>query len=228
MSMRMLVGTLIQVLLVVSVAQANPEAPEQCSEPGSILSNGRWALQFQVGNDFTLSSFQGSTISAKRQLSDRSAYRVGLQLAIDLDARDEEVTRTDYENDTSERDAYNQAIGLNMQYLRYNESTSPIKLFYGGGPFVVFQNSKTTSSEDDFTRETTSKVLGAGLNGLIGVEWFVGENISLHAEYGLELGYKWINQRQEKSTTYDFSNDVTSHSLDLRGEGVLFGVTAYL
>ena len=43
------------------------------------LENSKWALQFGISDNLTLSNFNGATLSVKRQFSDQSALRLSFK-----------------------------------------------------------------------------------------------------------------------------------------------------
>lgn len=53
------------------------------------LLKGAWALQFQINNNFSVSSFQGSTLSAKRHFSNKKAMRFGVSLSGSISEQDQ-------------------------------------------------------------------------------------------------------------------------------------------
>ena len=83
------------------------------------IQKGAKALQFQIGRDFTLSSFQGALISYKWHSSDKTAWRIGLN----LDAEKRECSSDDTYQDTltSELDDNRKSyvIGITTQYVIY-------------------------------------------------------------------------------------------------------------
>ena len=158
--------------------------------------NGAMALQFEIRSNFTLESFQGSTISFKKHMSAGFAWRLGLDLKITFS--DDEIT--DYTEDSlrslTENNGNSQNIGLRLQGLFYPNPSARTKLFYGFGPLVGFTHN---FSESDNLRpsqrlsgsETSTHTWELGLTGVFGVEWFAASNISLLAEYGSDIYYRY-------------------------------------
>jgi hypothetical protein len=180
----------------------------------------RWALQFQVTDNFNLSDFQGGLISAKKQYSARRAFRFG----VDLSAS---VSRMDTDRDTDpnrERDQNRQTIGVNAQWIRYPVHEGRFRAYWGVGPQVVFNRSAisrdtgdgTDGSNDD--RDVLS--LSGGAIGVLGAEWFVRSRLSLSAEYRAGLSYQYA--RSDQGSTTD-----TQHQVSLGSRGVLVGVSLY-
>jgi hypothetical protein len=186
---------------------------------------GAWALLFQIDDNFTIDPFQGAVISVKRHYSDRSALRLGLGLAFDMDEISSTISEMDTVKATSKSDGSSQFFRVDLQYVRYANPTAPVKLLFGGGPLVSFSNSddeRTTGTGSD-TVESTAWV--AGITGLVGVEWFAASRISLHAEYGMELTYRHSTAKSTNSAQR--TSEQTRKDGDFRSRGVLFGLSAY-
>jgi hypothetical protein len=64
-------------LTLVFFSQMNSPGVAQNQEANHSLERSTWSLQFQISNNFTLSSFQGSVISAKYHFSKQRAFRFG-------------------------------------------------------------------------------------------------------------------------------------------------------
>src|SRR4030042_4236489 len=106
------------------------------------LKKGSWSLQFQISQNFTLSSFQGSNLSAKKHFSSRSAIRFGIGLS-GYSANEEQTINQ--ENDNSLHKEYkldNKLIGvdLNCYFLYYPHPQRRINMYFGGGPLFSFIN----------------------------------------------------------------------------------------
>ena len=96
------------------------QAQEQAAEINS-LKAGVWALQFGISSNFTLSSFQGTTISAKYQTSTTNAWRAGITLngSTASDTRLQVPTQPDTFARSSSTNGSNssESIVIKVQYL---------------------------------------------------------------------------------------------------------------
>lgn len=210
------------------------------------LSDSSSALQFQIGSNFTLSSFQGSTISYKYHLSRTSALRGGLSL--DLSSGDREDGTDNFANDTiysisnGNTDSKSFRIQIRMQYIYYFNPGSKFLLYTGAGPLFGYEKT-------NYKNETITNVPGfapamsiadqkrsssyAGISGLLGVEWFASSGISLSAEYGLDIRYIWDKENQEQKRSqisYPNYRTVSSSKLtgwQIYGNSVKFGLSVY-
>ena len=160
-------------------AQAQQSADADAA-PG--LVPGAWAMQFQVNSDFTLGSFQGSLFSAKRHYSAQGALRFGL--SVDVAAEDREG---DSRRPGSSADRYGGSVLF--QILRYPAVNGDIRPFFGIGPRLSYTRSTTETGDDRVLQSSTGRSFGAGLEGVVGVEWFFRPNLSLSGEYGLSVHY---------------------------------------
>lgn len=147
-------------------------------------------------DNFTLGAFEGSILSAKRQLSESRALRLGLGVSAGRSTLDSEDSSID-ENSNNQ-----QALSADVQYLIYPMDEGTIRVFYGGGPTFGFaRNHNEREIETSRTlRERTDRRYEVGVTGVLGAEWFVKENISLTAEYGVQAEYDRIDQTIEQES----------------------------
>ena len=198
---------------------------------------GKWALQFGISENFTLSSFQGGTISAKYHFTNNSALRFGVTLY--HSNLDREYTETSVYPDTTFNSIYEDnyaryQIQFTLQYISYIETINSISMFYGGGiNYFTSPDNRESSSERKVPIESSSldySNYGFGVNLLIGVEWFVRSNMGITAEYGSGYQYSLYEQVQVQD---DIINDVrqntrkTQTRYGLSSSTVKFGVSIY-
>ena len=189
---------------------ATPTAQAQdASDADSIpLSEEAWALQFDVRpNFFDLSSFLGSTISAKRHTSAARAWQVGLTFGASVVSRETE--------EESSRDRQN--VEVTARYLAYpllgEQDSESIQLYLGAGPLVEFGR----VSQEGLTRTQW----GVGVSGTIGAEWFVHPRIGLNAAYESTLRYGRERREPEDEPSQ------TTNRFDLQAGGARLGVSVY-
>jgi hypothetical protein len=191
--------------------------------------DGKFALQFQISDNFNLTNFQGTTFSGKYHLSNRDAVRLGVSLEFGNADIETSVTRLDTSDiNKSENNTDEFGIMVNLQYIRYFTVTSNIALFGGAGPFINIQNqsSERTINEDETEVKVKSDrdIFSTGADILLGVEWWFYKQMSLSAEYGITFSY-W-------SSKDNFSDDNTKaeskiNSFSVNGKHVNFGISVY-
>jgi len=217
----------------------NAAAAAQGDRRDNSIKKGVWALQFQITNNFTLSSFDGSVLSAKYHLSKTRALRLGLGVDLVLVDSDDRVvdTRADTLSAefSEEADSDRWGFELNLQYLFYPIPDGNIHLFFGAGPLLGYDrvdSEITRSSIDSFselltaTNKTSS--WSVGVSSVLGVEWFAAKQISILAEYGLSLRYQWIessrmNVANDRTLTHDEERD----TFTVNASAVRFGLSVY-
>jgi hypothetical protein len=227
-------------LLVLPVAAFGQEAGQ--AGFATPLRAGARALQFQITQDFTLSSFQGSTLSYKLQHSATTAFRLGVSMSgsgsdTDIDGSyTQDTLRVDRAGQGEQSAFY---VALAIQMLRNRGSGSRVVPFVGLGPGASFSRAhrKSWSSESELRQdESTTHQTQAWIQGLAGVEWFASRQVSFHAEYGLRLGYEWRHlstaaSRQQNDNGSVHHSDLTSEEDEsgwFLGDGsVLFGLSVY-
>ncbi len=101
--------------------------------------DGKFALQFQIADNFQLSSFQGTTFSGKYNFSSRDAVRLGLSINFGDSEGDETISRSDTNLVSTGREEFNNFnIILKTQYIYSMSITNNIGFFVGGGPFISY------------------------------------------------------------------------------------------
>jgi hypothetical protein len=197
---------------------------------------GKFALQFQIAENFRLSSFSGTTFSGKYHFSNCSAIRLSLSLSVSNTERDDDSTVRDSifgDYDYIEYSGDMTSFRIDVQYLHNVFLNSDIVFYVGGGPFMKTQSQNENQTQSGSTnsiitkvkRETSLSSWGLGL--VCGVEWFVKDNISLLGEYSSELAYTEGKSDREELTNvsrYDTS-EITSWSFS--ANSVKLGVSVY-
>ena len=211
------------------------------TSPGkdTLLFENSRALEFQITQNFSLSSFEGSTVSFKQHLTPWQAIRYGLS-----------VSATSSKNDGSQSNSNSQTFienysrysaSANAYYLWYSAPKKVIYFYYGAGPIVGYSYSNdeqtTTPFPDRGTWKSVSKnktkLLTAGIGVLCGVECFVIKDVSLCAEYNISALYS--HQRSEKSYSnfnvgypIDYNdNQTSSDGFSLTSNSVKMGLLIY-
>lgn len=237
--------TLLLTILFFITSAATSFAQTDHSE-GQYLSDSSRALQFQIGSNFTLNSFQGSTISFKYHLSRTSAFRAGL--SIDLSSTDGEGNSGSFISDTvssiadQNSDMSSYMVQFRTQYIYNINPGSKFLLYTGAGPLFGYDKSQGKSeTEYQYPRQAPIKSISdqkrtmgyAGISGLMGVEWFASSGISLSAEYGLDIRYFWTKQEQTQqnlqinSSKVRNTTSIKSTGWEIYGNFVKFGLTVY-
>lgn len=202
------------------------------------------AFQFQVDDNFQLSSFQGSVISMKRLLSEKRAIRFGLSISANTSNDDSESSATAdslVSNRQSDRSSY--GFNISAQYLCSPYKVSGIVFFFGAGPIMSYSYAKSDdknvyyqSAIGDTVKTkhvATAKNYGLGIIGVCGVEWFLKEKLSLTAEYGLSIQYSWrdsetnISQESVMGNNEKIDRTDNSNSFAIRPVAVRFGLSIY-
>ena len=208
---------------------------QKSKSKNSLLENS-WSIQFQINNNFTLTSFQGSTISLKKHMSPNRAFRMG----ISLEGR---YLNSDFDRPSSSPTEVidnNQNISFDIQYTIYLHPEKRNTLFWGFGP--TFQFSRKHRVQDRFTDQDneiirdkhTDKNFSTGILGMLGVEWFLTEKISLLSEYSSSLVYlksseKRTNERKSGSNSFEIlvEQKINGKGVVLSSNSVKFGISQF-
>ena len=217
-------------LIVFSMLLANDK-----DSTNSFIKDKSQCLQFQIGSDFSLDSFQGSTISYKKHIAKNRAYRVGISISgqvqdrIDFD--DSDSDSLDYRQ-LKDNDALD--IELIGQYLRYHTNRYSF-FYYGYGPSIIYSRSNQKYHSEDYTtgdwqesseeRKYSGYSIQIGLELVAGVEVFLTKSISIHGEYSEEISYKRTWYKQPYTGNIYRTMEINEYLLN--AGGVEFGCSFY-
>ena len=204
--------------------------------PGTLA--GKQSVQFTVSSWLTLSAFQGQMFSYQRFLSDTRAVRVAAGLYLDLNESELDVV---YEagavSGSADVSSWDHSGTIKVQLMFYR-GDGPVRFFWGAGPKVTYTDVHSESvdyspygEELSFTYFVTDiDVWGLGLQGFAGVEWFISDMFSLHAEYGVSGMYTLRDEVGQRVYSHDpdsnrrISTKIRSPEFD--SDGVRFGLSA--
>ena len=221
------------------------------------LKEGIWALQFGIAGNFTLTSFQGSTIGAKYQLSDKNAIRGGITINGSTNdgttSNSGSVDNTSYGTTPGSSSTNSANVSFVLQYLWYMNPNGPVHFYTGLGPLVSYSYSKSSTDNPDLitiynngsyqgywegqSSASTSTQWGVGGSGIIGVEWFACRWLSLHADYNESIQYRWSSSSSSHGNTSSTAPNYISSNTNSSGKskgwtlsssGVAFGLNIYL
>lgn len=194
------------------------ETDEKVKENNDLGLANKWAIQFQIGDNFSLKPFNGMGLAGIYRITHSSALRAGIRLNSrvgDFDMNREELSAIHSENsDDSNIDEY--GIRILAEYLWYHSVVNDISLFYGCGP--VFQYART-DGRNHGTRQYGNLITkykgkregfrwSTGLSGACGVEWFILKNLSLTGEYNLSAEYERYKFDETSSETDSYGTTV--------------------
>lgn len=194
----------------------------------------KWAMQFEINQNFDLNSFEGSTLSLKRMSSPAKAWRLGLDLDAGTANGDDITVFDDSLTNTSDVDNDHYSIAISIHRVTNTNPDSKISFFYGYGPFGGYSYTKTgnriiATTGNSTGQITKSRTWSAGLRGIMGVEWFFAKNMSLLAEYGSSVSYR--RNKRTQATDYSDGSSRLNERIDkvwnFDAELVKFGLSAY-
>jgi hypothetical protein len=246
-----------RILLLVLVSMTVYFSSQAQSSDSTFLKDGTWALEFGIAGNFTLTSFQGSTIGALYRISDKNAIRGGI--TINGSTNDGTTSNSGSLDDTSYGDAAGSSstksatVSFVLQYLWYMNPNGPVHLYAGLGPLVSYSYSNSSadypstqgiynngSGQQYWIHEKTSSnstQWGAGGAGILGVEWFACRWLSVHADYNESIQYRWgSNSSNQDWSTLTYPNYAPAQSNTsgkskgwaVNSSGVAFGLNIYL
>ncbi len=216
------------------------------------LKAGSWALQFGIAQNFTLTSFQGSTIGAKYQISENNAIRGGITINGSNNSGPDSYSGSvgDSSLGTIPGSASTKSgnVSFVLQYLWYMNPEGHVHLYAGAGPIFSYSYCNYYDNYSYYyngnpgywgtnIRTEQSTTRSVGVSAVLGVEWFACSWLSLRADYNENIQYQWYSS----STVYNYiesisspgyplnkSNSASTKGWTLASSGVSFGLNIYL
>jgi len=188
-------------VLLICLAHTAPSSGAEISPPET-------GLEFEIGQDFTLKSFDAMSIAWKRRSSEHRGWRLGLDLSGRILNRDD---RNAYSSSsrTSSGDDDSYGARLELQKLFYRTPRRDVAGYWGLGPSLSYGERNDTQinvlDDDSYEYKNMSHYWTAGLGLSMGVEWRVLDQLSVGAEYSAYLNYRhweYTQTRTEDSETY--------------------------
>jgi hypothetical protein len=186
--------SLLACIVLASVARADDDLSADA------LRAGRSALQFEIDDGFFISGFEGTTLSFKRMVSARAAWRIGVTYggaAFDREELSQDVVDTvlvtyaDFDGSDS-----NFGVGLSILHMRYVGGRGRVRPFVGFGPFVGYNHDEGEESGVFFVpfavhrrREDESSRVRIGARALFGTEVFVSKSVSILGQFSTSIAH---------------------------------------
>jgi len=218
------------------------------------LKCGTWALQFGISSNFTLTSFQGSTIGAKYQLSPSRAIRGGITLNGNTNNGPSSYSGSIGDSSAGtmpgNSSVKSATISFVTQYIWYMNPNGPVHFYAGFGPSVLYSyyhnsfnnpylynngNSQVFWVKENYNYTNTQWAVGGA--AAVGVEWFACRWLSLHADYNEVIQYQWNSSSSNRSYNASANSNYISNALSnsgsskgwtLNNSAVSFGLNVYL
>lgn len=180
-----------------SAQTASPETPT-------------WGLQYQIGSDFTLYSFSGTSLSLIRIHSEKNSTRLGITFSGSATSNLGELTGTNTSVRKSDDFDSRFSLSLHALRLRHAELHEKIRPYIGAGlniPFNIESSKSTTIGWDtsgnenqNTTHRNYNHSVGLSALAVVGFEWFVRKNMSLSSEYHNSIGISYSSRIQKNNS----------------------------
>lgn len=210
-------------------------------EKKNYLDKDRWAFIFEVGTYINSKAFESYSLSSKYHLSDNFALRIGLGFNYSKSEGTENIIdegfNKQYPSDSKDLDLVSY-----FNFVFYPISKSEVVMFIGAGPVYQYDEYKSTninvyyigSGYSESIRHSERKTWKAGVNVVLGAEWFIFKQFSLLGEYNMSALFG-KGDTYSKSTSFSPTSgtmesehkteeDVTEYKFNI----VRIGVSLYL
>ncbi len=234
---------LTAVAFLLAIMIASPASAIQIHKRGYSPSvEPAWTIQAAVDEVIDDNGqYNGFRLTFGRQTSGNEAFRLNIDLAEKGPDFYENrlITTPDYGfTMRSVRGFDISSIGLSAEYLFYSTPEKRPRLYFGLGPMVSFEETgneylvhydnyydyvQSIDMEDSF-------LLGVGLSGAVGMEFFLGRNLSMLVEYGVSVQQKWFFFEADYYDQYGYHHtevDSYNDGLDFGDSHIRLGFAAY-
>jgi opacity protein-like surface antigen len=188
----------------------------------------------------SLSSFKGTLLSYKHHTSDENAFRFSASIRFNKYNAEETMERTHIDSAylDQDRDHNYSSIEIIAEYIKYFNPKNEVKLFIGFGPRIAF-NLNNYDTDDvsgygySYVKINKNDRYEFGFTSSLGVEWFFRENMSLHAEYGFNLSFMYIDNQYENVrvysdyTTWNEKRKIVEKGFEFDDTGAILGLSVY-
>lgn len=162
-------------------------AQDSCKINKNEPKNG---LEFQIGSLLNLTNFNNYTFSYRYCFNYNSGLRIGLYT--NVNEEDDYITQQlDSIYNKPNEYSHNYNLKLSIQYLKSIMYFNKFSLICGGGPFISYSKSESSSEHlySSFINQYGNKneTFSYGIDFILGVEFRLTENVILSGEYGLSI-----------------------------------------
>lgn len=220
---------LILLTFIVAINTYSQSTDSKSSEEKNSLQKHSWSVQFGVGNDFRLQSFQGLMVSLKYHITGHSSLRFGIGFS---GSEDDGTITNDY---VSESPIYgnHQNLYSTLSFIYYFKPTALINIYAGLGPRFSYYHSYNVhwyiDPGDDQMGKFETLSWRAGLQGTFGAEWFPVKFLSIFAEYFAYGVYGETKDRYRVIDSYGipYSEDYNATNWEFNGTSAMMGLSVY-
>lgn len=201
---------LLSLVLILFIFTFQSYSQTKQDSSSNSLKKGSWAIQFGIGNNFTLGSFNNYTFSIKYHVSKRSAIRLGIGGYYS----DQSGNGTN-QSVTGSMIQKNYSFQSELLYIYYVSSKSNLNFYLGGGAVYNYTYTHQRLPNAYEANDNLQQMPGGGIKAVAGCEWFFMNRVSLFAEYQAQFTFN-----KSTVTTDDVSyTDGTEYknSYDLSG-----------
>lgn len=197
----------------------------QTEEEKPIDLSGKFALMFQIDQNFDLNSFDGMSFAGKYFYNNFIGGRIVFSVNTGKkdSKQDIEEPSTNYTSNqiiTSTHTEYTVGFSFLFNLIQDNSFMG----FFGIGPYYSLYKHDQSTEQLESLIKTNAETESYGIEFIAGFEWFVLENLSLGAEYG--LAYKSEISTHEKIQI--FEKQIVSQTFRKDDYSSIYGTEAKL
>ena len=188
--------------------------------------DGLYSFRFVVQEGFKFKTFEGTDFSLQYHINKSHAIRLGI--SPEIMKGDVETTEVDLDRSLFE-EVTRKAVGVTALFISQIKRNEITLLYWGIGPHVYRyddQNDRIVTSDGETSEIHYSQPSWAfGAQLVLGCEVFLKKNISLVAEYGLDMMYESLTySRQSDSRKLESERKMYT----LTNQPLRIGISVYI
>ena len=194
------------------------------------ISPPETGLEFEVGNNFRLTSLDGLSVAWKKRVSAERGWRLGVDLSGNW-TDEQYFQQSPFDTATVNEDDAVYSARVKLQKLFYSAPHRGVSGYWGIGPSVAYWHryyERRYDNAEGLSSERKINGCSAGLICSLGVEWRVAEQIAVGAEYVSSLVYSYETNKSYQSDVNSTSiSESTTDRVQLIDEGAAMSVTVF-
>jgi hypothetical protein len=236
---RMLTITSILIMILLNSIPVSGQEVKSDTSAMASFPHGKWGLQAQLGNPFLHNNKPPLFMIIKYRTNEKNAWRLGCSVDGDFRKDSNKVTSI-YIIDTLGTADTTMSSDVNKNHLQdfdifaqriYYLAPSKMTTFYWGlGPEFEFTRSwqalETYNNQYDtgHSSEWVSTYISAGLNGVIGAEYYPLNKIGITFEYSIKTMYSHGSAENKYSSS---NSTIKRDEFSFYNSRAEFGITVY-
>jgi outer membrane protein W len=179
-------------ILLSSILSSGAYGFETDSATARIRTVEKWQLLFSTGSYFTPNPFEDMTLALQRQISERKSVRLGIGYSHNKYRSHDIVYDQGIFDHENHHDTSRSEVSISCCFVNYYNPGNRIRPYLGAGPFFACSERKQNTDAQDRSYKFSFSGYSIGIKTLIGMDCRIKSYLNFHAEYSLDIFYRFI------------------------------------